>query len=42
MRLKAWLDNWQDCSHTSDISRNVHSYLMFSASFNLIALTRLT
>ena len=41
MTLNAWLDNWQCCSHTSDTSRDLHSYLMISASFNSIALTRL-
>jgi len=40
MRLNVWLDNWQNCSHTSDTSRDIHSYLMISASFNSIALTR--
>ena len=40
MTLNAWLDKWQRCSHTSDTSRDVHSYLMISASFNSIALTR--
>ena len=40
MTLNAWLDNWQSCSHTSDTSRDIHSYLMISASFNWIALTR--
>jgi len=39
MTLNVWLDNWQHCSHTSDTSRDVHSYLMISASFNSIALT---
>jgi len=41
MTLNAWLDNWQSCSHTLDTSRDIHSYLMISASFNSIALTRL-
>ena len=41
MTLNAWLDNWQCCSHTSDTSRDIHSYLMISASFNSIALTHL-
>ena len=41
MTLNAWLDNRQRCSHTSDTSRDIHSYLMISASFNSIALTRL-
>jgi len=40
MTLKAWLDNWQNCSHNSDTSRDIHSYLMISASFNSMALTR--
>ena len=39
MTLNACLDNWQRCSHTSDTSRDIHSYLMISASFNSIALT---
>ena len=39
MTLNAWLDNWQSCSHISDTSRDIHSYLMISASFNSIALT---
>ena len=42
MTLNAWLDNWQRCGHTSDTSRDIHSYLMISASFNSIALTRVT
>ena len=37
MTLNAWLDNWQSCSHTSDTSRDTHSYLIISASFNSIA-----
>jgi hypothetical protein len=41
MTLNAWLDNWQRCSHISDTSRDIYSYLMISASFNSIALTRL-
>ena len=41
MTLNEWLDNWQSCSHTSDTSRDIHSYLMIIASFNSIALTRL-
>ena len=41
MTLNAWIDNWERCSHTSDTSRDVHTYLMISASFNSIALTRL-
>ena len=41
MTLNAWLDNWQCCSHISDTSRDIRSYLMISASFNSIALTRL-
>ena len=40
MTLNAWLDNWQCCSHTSVTSRDIYSYLMISASFNSIALTR--
>ena len=40
MTLNAWFDNWQRCSHTSDTSRDIHSYLMIGASFNSIALTR--
>ena len=40
MTLNAWLDNWQCCSHNSDTSRYIHSYLMINASFNSIALTR--
>jgi len=40
MTLNAWLDNWQCCSHTSDTSWDIRSYLMISASFNSIALTR--
>jgi len=40
MTLNAWLDNWQGCNDTSDTSRDIHSYLMISASFNSIALTR--
>jgi len=39
MTLNACLDNWQNFSHTSDTSRDIHSYLMISASFNWIALT---
>jgi len=42
MRPNAWLDNWRYCGHASDTSQDVHSYLMFSAIFNSIALTRLT
>jgi hypothetical protein len=42
MRLNAWLENWKNCSHVSDTSRYVHSYLMFSASFNSIASTCMT
>ena len=38
MRLNAWLKNWQYCSHASDTSRDVHSYMMFNVSFNSIAL----
>jgi hypothetical protein len=41
MTLNAWLDNCQCCSHTSDTSRDIHSYQMISASFNSIALKRL-
>jgi len=40
MTLNSWLDNWQRCSHTSDTSQDIRSYLMISASFNSIALTR--
>ena len=40
MTLNAWLDNWQRCSHTSDTRRDIHSYLMITAGFNSIALTR--
>ena len=40
MPLNAWLDIWQRCSHTSDTSRDINSYLMISASFNSIAITR--
>jgi len=38
MTLKACLDNWQHCSHTSDNSRDIHSYLI-SASFKTSDLT---
>jgi len=41
MTLNVWLDNWQRCSHTSDTSQDILSYLMISASFNSLALTRL-
>jgi hypothetical protein len=39
MRLNAWFKNWKNCSHISNTSRDLHSYLMFSASFNSIAST---
>jgi hypothetical protein len=42
MRLNPRLENWQNCSNVSDTSRDLHSYLMFTASFNSIASTRLT
>jgi len=42
MRLKAWLEKWQNCSHASDTGRDVYSYLTFNAIFISIAFTRLT
>jgi len=39
MTLNAWLHNWQRCRHNLDTSRDIHSYLMISTSFNSIALT---
>jgi hypothetical protein len=35
MTLNAWLDNWQRCTHTSDTSRDIHSYLMISESLKI-------
>ena len=40
--LNTWLENWQHCSHVSDTSWDVHSYLMFSANFKSKGWTRLT
>jgi hypothetical protein len=40
MTLNAWLDNWQRCSHTSDTSWDIHSYLKISASYENVAKVR--